>query len=167
MATLPLATEWQQEVSMTDDSLRKMLDEAKAERKRLDDARTSARDAKIEAMRQSGERLAARLLPRLREAEKEWGNECRFKVTDRSGAFGIDDRGSSEPEILISAHKTKFVSYTFRAWSEDGVALTRTTDRESGSLSVQGVATLADLTDDKIDLILKSLLREAYSLDGR
>lgn len=150
---------------MADDKLRMMLEEAQQKRASADATEKADRARRVEETKQSGEALRERVLPRLQAAKDEWRGQLELTITDNSAQFDVLSSGHRfYPSISVSAtSKSGSSSFKFEAYSPGHVAIKDRKDDSAYEFSFSTGA-LENLTDDKIDEVLKTIAREAFGV---
>lgn len=154
---------------MADEKLRMMLEEAQRKRALADTAAKDARQKLVEDTKQSGEALRARVLPRLQTAKEEWQGQLELTIDDKSEQFDVLSSGHrSYPSISVSASsKVGSSGFTFEAYSLGYVAVKDRKGENAYEFSFSTGQALKQLTDDKIDEVLKAIVNEAFGVSKK
>jgi hypothetical protein len=154
---------------MSDDILKTMLDQAQSRAAAKDAAAKTAQQKREDDTRASGVSLKEKIMPRLLAAQAAWDGRLKLDIVDHSARFDVTSSQSrSYPSITIKLTAKEFASYTFETHSPGYVAVREGSGSNRGNNIYEfQINELSDLTDQKIDRILESLVNEAHGLKDR
>lgn len=154
---------------MSDDYLKKMLDDALDKVASRDSAQKAERQQYEADMMSSGAALKERILPRLIEAQKAWEGKLKLEILDNSGKFDFGSQGHRiNPSITVSASGKEPAAYSFVIHYPGCVSIQEGVGRNRGGTAYEfKVDKIEDLTDAKIDEILQTIMQYAVGLKSR
>lgn len=153
---------------MSDDKLKKMLDDALESVAAREGAQKTAKQKEEEETRASGLKLRDLVLPRLQAAQKAWDGKLKLDIIDNSGKVSLGGQQRITPSISVSATGKEHAGYVFVTHSpgyasiQEGVG-----SRRGGNVYEFQVTKLEDLTEAKVDEILQDLVALATGLKSR
>jgi hypothetical protein len=152
---------------LSDDPLKKMLEEALAKRANRDAEAKSAKQQLEHDLKASGEELRARVMPRLLDAQAAWKGKLDLKITDQSQQVVVIETNHARitPSITVSVTDKEHSSYSFGTHHPGFASVKHGAGPNKGN-SAYGfhIEKMGDLTDQKIDEVLQALMQEALGL---
>ncbi|MGD9836290.1 MAG: hypothetical protein AB7F72_01775 [Afipia sp.] len=153
---------------MSDDKLRKMLEDAIAKSDDKASQAIAAQRKLEEETRAGGLALKERLMPRLLAAKEAWADKLNLIIHDNSEKFNVTSQQRVYPSIGIALSAKELAGFSFESHYPGFVSVREGAGRNHGGNVYEfKVEKLEDLTDEKIDQILTVLVNEAHGLKTR
>ncbi|WP_129590853.1 hypothetical protein [Bradyrhizobium shewense] len=155
---------------MSDDTLKRMLDDALQASANQRSAEISAKQRREAEMKAAGEELKSRVLPRLLQAQKLWEGKMKLDINDQSGRVIISSPHGNQvsPSIEVSATGKEHASYVFVAHAPGYVHIQEGSGRNRGNRAYEfPVEKMEQLTEAVVDDVLRTVLQIATGLKSQ
>ncbi len=153
---------------MSEDKLRKMVDDAIQSVAHRDDATKIAKQEHEMEMKASGQKLRDIVLPRLLAAQKAWDGKLKLDITDNSDKFSSGENGvRTNPSIKATVSGRHPAAYVFITHSPGYASVQEGIGANRSTVYKFQVNELIDFTEAKIDEILQDLVHTATGLKSR
>jgi Mg-chelatase subunit ChlI len=154
---------------LSDDNLKKMLEDALAQKANLEEEAKTKLQKLEEDMKASGAELKARVMPRLLAAQAAWAGKLELRIVDESSKLAISGGVVRvRPTITVSTSSKEHASYKFSTHHPGYASIDEGAGPNVGNKAYSfKVEKLSDLTDSLVDQVLQSLMQEALGLKSK